>query len=600
MAETSNIFPAGLLERVRKINNVYKQTVRLLPVNQGSVVNGNKILLQFPIESVIDLKSLSFDAMVQTCQAGNQSGTAASNYTQTYYLPRGGLASMISQLDVRVNGRSIQNISQYSYLYNIISDWVYNGSTNTDDVAAVADPSIMTYYDAGRLVTRRGYPVSYWDTTSSTSIINNKQSRLLDRYSCRKFLGFLGEGSTSIINTAMIGDLTLEITLEGTNVLIAGAVVPNAWPIIPTTVNTIDAFDTSAADLILFADTVKAATATDSFNGKVMDMQNYYKLTRGFSSGDTGIANVGNVVNAAASVGTNFTDAATKAAVVADNISFTLSDIVFYVVRYELDNSYYSALNMALDRNHEFDIYFKNYQIFTGTASIDKSQSMRVSVSSQSLNYLIGTFQAPNRTNICQPINTLISPPQSGESGLYAATFDNQVASGMPRTFNNALYFVRNGSKIKSSKWSVDQQEYPTKNLYDVYNENLRHWDKFGKPEDIYKGIQSIYHFQETFYTDILSLETPDQYKDGHYQVSGINCKGQPLNIIYNTVGGDDVSNYQKVNPTVIADVVTANKNGFSAFDLYLDTASAYTPIIVANFTSKISISKGRNVAYYN
>jgi phosphoribosyl-ATP pyrophosphohydrolase len=120
------------------------------------------------------------------------------------------------------------------------------------------------------------------------------------------------------------------------------------------------------------------------------------------------------------------------------------------------------------------------------------------------------------------------------------------------------------------------------------------------KPEDIYKGIQSIYHFQETFYTDILSLETPDQYKDGHYQVSGINCKGQPLNIIYNTVGGDDVSNYPKVNPTVIADVVTANKNGFSAFDLYLDTASAYTPIIVANFTSKISISKGRNVAYYN
>ena len=170
----------------------------------------------------------------------------------------------------------------------------------------------------------------------------------------------------------------------------------------------------------------------------------------------------------------------------------------------------------------------------------------------------------------------------------------------MPRTFNNALYFVRNGSKIKSSKWSVDQQEYPVKNLYDVYNENLRHWDKFGKPEDIYKGIQTIYHFQETFYTDILTLETPDQYEDGHYQVSGMNCKGQPLNIIYNTVGGDDVSNYSKVNPNTIADVVTANKNGFSAFDLYLDNASAYTPIIIANFTSKLSISKGTNVANYN
>jgi hypothetical protein len=489
--ETNNSFPAGLRERIRKINNINKQTIRILPVNQGSVVNGNRILLQFPIESVIDLKSLSFDAMVQTCQNGNQSATAANNYTQTYYLPRGGLASMISQ--IRVNGRSIQNIAQYSYLYNIISDWVYNGSTNADDVAAVADPSLMTYYDKGKLVTRRGFPVSNWDTASSTSAANNKQARLYDRYSCRRFLGFLGEGSTSIINTGLIGDLTLEITLEGTNVLIAGSVVPNAWPIIKTTANTIEAANDGS--LIAIADTVKTATATDAFNCKVIDMQNYYKLARGFSIGDTGIANAGNIINASATLGTNYTDAGTKAAVTADNISFTLSDIVFYVVRYELDNAYFDALNRSLDLGHEFNIYFKNYQIFTGTATIDKSQSMRVSVSSQSLNYLIGTFQAPNRTKICQPINTLISPPQAGESGLYGATFDNQVAAGMPRTFNNALYFVRNGSKIKSSKWSVDQQEYPTKNLYDVYNENLRHWDKFGKPEDIYKGIQSIYHF---------------------------------------------------------------------------------------------------------
>jgi hypothetical protein len=65
-----------------------------------------------------------------------------------------------------------------------------------------------------------------------------------------------------------------------------------------------------------------------------------------------------------------------------------------------------------------------------------------------------------------------MSPPQAGENGVYSATFDNQVDSGMPRTLNNALYFVCNGSKIKSSKWSVDQQDYPSRDLYDIYNEN--------------------------------------------------------------------------------------------------------------------------------
>ena len=63
MSEESSSFvaPAGLLERVRHLNQIYKTTVRILPVQQGNVVNGNQIILQFPVDSVFDLRSLSFD-----------------------------------------------------------------------------------------------------------------------------------------------------------------------------------------------------------------------------------------------------------------------------------------------------------------------------------------------------------------------------------------------------------------------------------------------------------------------------------------------------------------------------------------------------------
>ena len=617
--ETSSfVAPAGLLERVRHLSQIYKSTVRILPVQQGNVVNGNQILLQFPVDSVFDLRSLSFDATIQTCHNGNQSGNAANNYVQTYYLPRNGIASMISQLDIRINGRSIQNIAQYSYLYNAISDWVYNGSNMQDEVGALADPSLMTYYNKGKLYTRRGYPVSYYDTANPNSDANNKQARLLDKYSCRRFLGFLGESSTFIINTALLGDLTIQITLEGTNVLMAGSTVPDTWPIIPaggatiyTTagapaagnsnfINSMDPLNDIAGDVIAAADTAGAGNA---LNTKLIDLQNYMKLTRGFTIGDTGAGSAGNCTTG--TVGSNYQTAAipSAGAIAADTIGFTFSNIVFTITRYEFgDSSYYDALNRALDSGHEFKIYFKNYQIFTGTSSLDKTQSMRITVSSQSLNYLMATFQAPNRTTITQPINTLISPPQAGENGVYSATFDNQIDSGMPRTFNNALYFVRNGSKIKSSKWSVDQQDYPSRDLYDIYNENLRHWGKFGKPDSIYKGIQTIYHFQETFFTDVLSLEIPDQYNDGIYNVSGINCKGVPLNVIYSSTGGDDTSYYQYVDVSTAANIYGVNKKGFSANNLYLDTAatSTYTPIIIANFTSSLVLSKGRNVEYYN
>ena len=613
MSEESSSFvaPAGLLERVRNINQIYKQTVKLLPTQQGAVVNGNKITVQFPVDSVFDLRSLSFDAYIQSCHNGNQSLNAANNYVQTYYLPRNGIASMISQLDIRINGRSIQNISQYSYVYNAISDWIYNGSNIQDEVGALADPSLMTYYYKGKLYTRRGYPVSCYDTTLANTDLNNKQARLYDRYSCRRFLGFLGESSTFIINTALLGDLTIEFTLEGTNVLMAGCTVPDTWPIIPAggvniyttaatsnAVNSMDPINDIAGDVIAAADTAGAGNA---LNTKLIDFQNYQKLTRGFTIGDTGAGQAGNCTTG--TVGSNYQQAAipNAGAIAADTPSFTFSNINFTITRYEFgDSSYYDALNRALDSGHQFQIYFKNYQTFTGTSTIDKNQSMRITVSSQSLNYLIGTFQAPNRTTITQPINTLISPPQAGETGVYSATFDNQVDSGMPRTFNNALYFVRNGSKLVSSKWSVDQQDFPVKDIYDIYNENLRHWGKFGKPDTIYKGIQSIYHFQETFFTDVLSLEIPDQYNDGIYNVSGVNCKGVPLNIIYNTVGGADTSYYQYTDITAIANITGANKKGFSAHNLYLDTGSTYTPVIIANFTSKLVLSKGRNCAYYN
>ena len=613
MSEESNSFvaPAGLLERVRAISQIYKATVRLLPVQQGAVVNGNKVTVQFPVDSVFDLRSLSFDALIQTCHNGNQSGNAANNYVQTYYLPRNGIASMISQLDIRVNGRSIQNIAQYSYVYNAISDWIYNGSNIQDEVGALADPSLMTYYFKGKLYTRRGYPVSNYDSTAANTDLNNKQARLLDRYSCRRFLGFLGESSSFIINTALLGDLTIEFTLEGTNVLMAGCTVPDAVPIItsggatiyttsgaPATgnsnfINSMDPNNDVAADVITAGDAIGVVAP------KLVDLQNYMKLTRGFTIGDTGAGSAGNVNNG--TVGTNYSLVNNAAAITADTIAYTFSNINFTITRYEFgDSSYYDALNRALDSGHQFKIYFKNYQTFTGTSTIDKTQAMRITISSQSLNYLIGTFQAPNRSTITQPINTLISPPQAGENGVYSATFDNQVDSGMPRTFNNALYFVRNGSKIKSSKWSVDQQDFPVRDLYDVYNENLRHWGKFGKPDSIYKGIQTIYHFQETFYTDVLSLEIPDQYNDGIYCVSGINCKGVPLNIIYNTTGGDDTSYYQYVDTSTAANIYGVNKKGFSAFNLGLDTASSYTPVIIANFTSSLVLSKGRNVEYYN
>ncbi len=70
--------------------------------------------------------------------------------------------------------------------------------------------------------------------------------------------------------------------------------------------------------------------------------------------------------------------------------------------------------------------------------------------------------------------------------------------------------------------------------------------------------------------------------------------------IIYNTVGGGDTTFYQYTNVSAAANIYAANNKGFSTHNLYLDTASEYTPVIIANFTSKLVLLKGRNCEFYN
>ncbi len=111
-----------------------------------------------------------------------------------------------------------------------------------------------------------------------------------------------------------------EFTLEGTNVLMAGCTVPDTFPIIPAGTATIISTEGAPAagysnfinsmDPIhdVAADNVGAADAIAVIATKVIDMQNYMKLTRGFTIGDTGAGTAGNCT--VGTVGSNYQQAA--------------------------------------------------------------------------------------------------------------------------------------------------------------------------------------------------------------------------------------------------------------------------------------------------
>ena len=114
-----DVLPSALFERISTMKRIGKSSVKIQPLNNGSINSTQSITFQLPNDAILDLATLEFSALVKLPHNGAASGTP-QNYYQGKYLPRNGLASLISSIDIQINGKSISNIVGYSYLYNLI------------------------------------------------------------------------------------------------------------------------------------------------------------------------------------------------------------------------------------------------------------------------------------------------------------------------------------------------------------------------------------------------------------------------------------------------------------------------------------------------
>jgi hypothetical protein len=375
-----DVLPSSLFSRISTMRRIVKSTVKIQPLNTGSINSTQSITFQLPQDAILDLSTLEFSAMVRLPHNGAAAGTP-QNYYQGRYLPRNGLASLISSIDIQINGKSISNIVGYSYLYNLIKDWVL-GKDLTNRVGEVRDPSSFFCHDAGRIVPIRGFPIVRFNNNVAT---DNKFVRFEQRYFCRDFIGFLNENSQSVINTAMLGLVQIQIWLESPAVLILGSrpsvalaatnstttsslQISRSAGVIPQRANSMEGWLdlTNGAGLqLMTAPAYSSTTTTLSITGYLNDQQRFMRMGQNFTMGDTGIPIDGNVRIGGLNNGDlgelNNTNAS---AVPPETNVFVLSDVQFTITRYQFnDSSYYNIVNKVLSEGRAFTIYFKNYDI---------------------------------------------------------------------------------------------------------------------------------------------------------------------------------------------------------------------------------------------
>jgi hypothetical protein len=383
-----------------------------------------------------------------------------------------------------------------------------------------ADPSNKSFYLKSGVRRRAGFPLGLYATDGSA----DWSCRDKDNYTIRQWLGILGgNASTNVIDTSIYGQVDIEITLAPAGVLMLGAAISSA--------------------------TVTQVTAGNS---------------------EIGVATVGG--------------SGTTATVAVEGTSYTLSNISFSITRYDMPSSYYDAVRSVLQSGATYKFYYPNYSCFQGIASSNKTGTTRFTLSTQSLDMVIGTFQVPNRDTQQQPMlgninNKYVSVEASQEFGALSKTLNYAIHSGQPITLNNSKYFIRNGSGIKTCTWLCGNVRLAPENINEQFNGVLK---AFNSQNDtlggVYPGIQSLAHYQDQFYAHILSLNVSGE-KD-LYTVSGLNSSEIPISIGWEVTGGDLIDN---------ADVGT---NG-----IFADTSTtSCIPILFACYSSHLEISAGRNV----
>ena len=149
-----------------------------------------------------------------------------------------------------------------------------------------ADPSLKSTWKDGQVARYAGFPLGNTSDTTSRSFADQ------DTYTIRQWLGILGgNASTSIIDTSLYGDITIEITLAPSDVLMLSPTTPAL---------------------------ISYASATNN---------------------ETGIAT---------GVGT------TPASTPSQGTGYTLSEIGFQIVRYDMPQSYYQAVAGVLESGAVF------------------------------------------------------------------------------------------------------------------------------------------------------------------------------------------------------------------------------------------------------
>lgn len=191
-------YPRNLSYFVRKLNNYSRNTFKLQTLNQSTASASQIITVDLPNNALVDLNTLSW-YFEGTCTG---TGGAAQ-------LPRN-IESIIERVEVEVNGQLVSGgCASYNQLWNILADTTFGDDVtnrrrilqNATEVGLAAGnlPGITGAIAAGNIANQAAVP-----------------------FTITNWLGFLGSCKPEVLDTNLLGNVRVRITLAPTSVCVFG------------------------------------------------------------------------------------------------------------------------------------------------------------------------------------------------------------------------------------------------------------------------------------------------------------------------------------------------------------------------------------------
>lgn len=615
-----SVLPVEITERVKNIDNIYKiANIKLTPINKTYPLvstEAPRVEIYFPSDSVLNLQNAILEANITFNHLGNgNAADRANNHVQGLYPPRYGLASLIEEVNVYINGIQASTTKKYNYVHNWVRDWLSSFDVEINEgLNDCQDPSMLYTRPtgggmSGLVVPRRGFPVCVWNDNAANNDVNARQ-RMNYHLNLSDSVGFFAEGSSKILNTALLGEIKLEIifTSQIATCIAGSAVGANIAAtsyfghIFPQTGNqlrgTLNTADTKGAD-------AGGTTGAISFARNNVEV-----ATGGVVFGDTGVPTLGCTNAARSGVLTAGAGDNQLAAIAPETQQFSIRDVVLHMEALQFKTSdYYDIMNRLVDSG-AYKYHFKRYVIQTDAATTTRQVDYRMVVNSECLNYVLATFRPNGYDTLANPVNSLIAPPCVGHCGTLNATLPQQVSAGLPYTFNNSKFFIRNGLRVARCGWKVDETYFEPRTKQELYMDNIRHWRYYNNGEQTkpHVGLKNYWDFVHCYFTAILSFETKseDDVKSV-YNLRGLNTNGKAISIscftetedanytAQNTAQGSLVPG-SGVNVDASTNTLTypINIRGFSQINL--DPAGAAIPTFLICTTTTLELKGRREV----